>query len=96
MKHNYAFTATVLRQLINESSSDIIRLKSDNCAMRYKYKYVFKMFHSLAVKMQKKIVSFYGTSSHEKGLVDAMSSFRVKAPIHSRSCFDERFQLPKC
>ena len=31
--------------------------------------------------MQKKIVSFYGTSSHEKGLVDAMSSFRVKALI---------------
>ena len=33
MKHNYAFTATVFRQLINESSSDIICLKSDNCAM---------------------------------------------------------------
>ena len=33
MKHDYAFTATVLRQLINESSSDIICLKSDNCAM---------------------------------------------------------------
>ena len=81
MKHNYAFTATVLRQLINESSSDIIRLKSDNCAMRYKYKYVFKMFHSLAVKMQKKIVSFYGTSGHGQGLVDAMSCFGVKAPI---------------
>ena len=32
MKHNYAFTATVFRQLINESSSDIICLKSDNCA----------------------------------------------------------------
>ena len=81
MKHNYAFTATVLRQLINESSSDIIRLKSDNCAIQYKYKSVFKVFHSLAVKMQKKIVSFYGASSHKKGLVDAMSSYRVKPPI---------------
>ena len=25
---------------------------------------------------------FYGTSGHGKGLVDAMSSFGVKAPIH--------------
>ena len=81
MKHNYAFIATVLRQLINESSSDNIRLKSDNCATQYKSKYVFKAFHSLAVKMQKKIVSFYGTSGNGKGLVDVMSSFGVKVPI---------------
>ena len=81
MKHNYAFTATVLRQLIHESSSVIIRLKSDNCATQHKSKYVFKAFHSLAVKMQKKVGSFYGTAGHEKGLVDAMSSFGVKAPI---------------
>ena len=31
--------------------------------------------------MQKKIVSFYGTSGHGQGLVDAMSCFGVKAPI---------------
>ena len=49
--NNYAFTATVLRQLINKSSSDIICLKSDNCATQHKPKYVFKVFHSLAVKM---------------------------------------------
>ena len=90
MKHNYAYTATVFRQLINESSSDIICLKSDNCATQYKSKYVFKAFHSLAVKMQKKIVSFYGTSGHGKGLVDAMSSFGVKAPIR-RAVLTEDF-----
>ena len=90
MKHNYACTATVFRQLINESSSDIICLKSDNCATQYKSKYVFKAFHSLAVKMQKKIVSFYGTSGHGKGLVDAMSSFGVKAPIR-RAVLTEDF-----
>ena len=33
------------------------------------------------MKIQKKIVSFYGTSGHGKGLVDAMWSFGVKAPI---------------
>ena len=94
MKHNYAFTTTVLRQLIRESSCDIIRLKSDNCATQYKSKYVFKVFHILAVKMQKKIVSIYGTSGHGKRLVNAMSGFGVKAPIR-RAVLTEDFSYRK-
>ena len=39
--------------------------------------------------MQKKIVSFYGTSGHGKGLVDVMSSFRVKAPIHRAALMED-------
>ena len=39
--------------------------------------------------MQKKIVSCYGTSGHGKGLVDVMSSFRVKAPIHRAALMED-------
>ena len=40
--------------------------------------------------MQKKIVSIYRTSGHGQGLVDAMSCFRVKAPIR-RAVLTEDF-----
>ena len=79
MTDNHAFTSTVLKYLIDHSSTNIIRIKSDNCATQYKLKYVFKAWHTLAAKTNKCIVTFYGTSGHGKGLVDAMSSF--KAPI---------------
>ena len=80
MTHNYAFTLTVLKYLIDHSSTNI-GIKSDDCATQYKSKYVFKAWHTLAAKTNKCIVTFYGTSGHGKGLVDAMSSFGVKAPI---------------
>ena len=35
----------------------------------------------MAAKTNKRIVTFYGTSGHGKGLVDVISSFGVKAPI---------------
>ena len=53
-------------------------------------KYVFKAWHTLAAKTNKCIVTFYGTSGHGKDLVDAMSSFGVKAPI-CRAVFTEDF-----
>ena len=83
MTDNYAFTLTVLKYLIDHSSTIIIRIKSDNCATQYKSKYVFKAWHTLAAKTNKHIVTFYGTSGHGKGLVNAMSSFGVKAPIRT-------------
>ena len=49
-----------------------------------------KHFLSLAAKMNKRMITFYGTSGHGKGLVDAMSSFGVKAPIR-RAVLTEDF-----
>ena len=40
-RHNYAFASTVLKYLIDHSSTNIIRMKSDNCATQYKSKYDF-------------------------------------------------------
>ena len=90
MTKNYAFTSTVLKYLIDHCSTNVIRIKSNNCGTRYKSKYVFKVWRFLAAKTNKHIVTFYGTSGHGKGLVDAISSFGVKAPIH-RTVLTEDF-----
>ena len=39
-----------------------------------------KAWHTLEAKTNKRIVTFYGTSGHGKGLVDAMSSLELKRP----------------
>ena len=70
MTHNYAFTSTVLKYLIAQI------IVQHNISQ-----IVFKVWHTLAAKMSKCIVTFYGTSGHGKGLVDAMCSFGVKVPI---------------
>ena len=81
MRHDHVFTTTVLRHLIDQSESNIIRIKSDNCSTQYKSKYVFKAWQTVASETGKTLITFYGASGHGKGLVDAMSSFGVKAPI---------------
>ena len=72
---------TVLKYLVDHSSTNIIRIKSENCATQYKSKYVLEAWHTLAVKTNELIVTFYETSGHGKGLVDVTSSFGVKVPI---------------
>ena len=81
MCHDHVFTTTVLRHLIDQSESNIIRFRFDNCSTQYKSKYVFKAWQTVASETGKTLITFYGTSGHGKGLVDAMSSFGVKAPI---------------
>ena len=61
MTQNYAFTSTVLKYLIDHCSTNVIRIKSNNCGTRYKSKYVIKVWHTLAAKTNKHIVTFYGT-----------------------------------
>ena len=89
MTHNYAFTSTVLKYLVDHTSTNI-RIKSENCATQYKSKYVLEARHTLAVKTNELIVTFYETSGHGKGLVDVTSSFGVKAPI-CRAVLSEDF-----
>ena len=83
MKHDHIFTTTVLKQLTEESSSDITCIKSDNCSTQYKSKYIFKSYINLVAEIGKPIIAFYGTSGHGKGLVDAMSSSGVKGPLRT-------------
>ena len=83
MKHNHIFPTTVLKQLTEESSSDIIRIKSGNCSTQYKSNYIIKSYINLAAEIGKPIFAFYGTYGHGKGLVDAMSSFGVKSLLRT-------------
>ena len=82
-RHDYAFTATVVEHIISieEENHDILRFKSDNCSTQYKSKYVFNFWSSLAKKLNKTIIVYYGVSGYGKGLVDAMSGFGVKGAI---------------
>ena len=82
MQHNHAFTAAVVEHILSlEVLPDIIRFKSDNCSTQYKSKYVFSFWSSLAKKLSRNVIVYYGVSGHGKGLVDAMSAFGVKNPI---------------
>ena len=82
-RHDYAFTAAVVEHIISieEENHAILKLKSDNCLTQYKSKYVFNFWSSLAKKLNKTIIVYYGVSGHGKGLVDAMSGFGVKGAI---------------
>ena len=73
---------------------DIIRFKSDNCSTQYKSKYVFSFWSSLAKKLSRNVIVYYGVSGHGKGLVDAMSAFGVKNPIW-RAVWVEDFSYKK-
>ena len=66
MKHDHIFTTTVSKQLIEESSSDIICIKSDNSSTQYKSKYIFKSYISLAAEISKPVIAFYGTWSWQR------------------------------
>ena len=82
-KWHSAFTAAVVEHIISieEENCEILRFKSDNCSTQCKSKYVFNFWSSLAEKLYKTTIVYYGVSGHGKGLVDAMSGFGVKGPI---------------
>ena len=82
-RHDYAFTAAVVEHIISieEENHAILKLKSDNCLTQYKSKYVFNFWSSLAKKLNKTIIKYYGVAGHGKGLVDAVSGVGVKGPI---------------
>ena len=81
-KHNHAFTSAVIDHILSdELDENMIRVKSDNCSTQYKCKWVFGFYHNLEIEKQVKILVCYGVSGHGKGLVDAMSSFSVNAPL---------------
>ena len=59
--------------------NETIILKSDNAPMQYKSKWAFHMYQQLADEYNVRIIRLYGAAGHGKGLIDAMSSFGVKA-----------------
>ena len=81
-KHDYAYTSAVVDHILSiDCVPEIIRFKSDNCVTQYKSKNVFNYWQSLSISQNRKVILYYGVAGHGKGLVDAMSSFGVKAPL---------------
>ena len=82
MKHNYKFTSTVIDKLLEDhNNNDTIPFKSDNCFTQYKCKWIFHQYQFIAIQNETKVILYYGDSGHDKGLVDAMSSFGLKGPL---------------
>ena len=83
MKHNHDFTSAVVNDIIQKHGLLLIlRFKSDNCSMQYKFIWVFRFWSNLAKKLNTKIIIYYGVWDHGKGLVDAMRAFGVN--LHSQ------------
>ena len=81
--HDSHHTFAVVEHILYRSYKDskIFRFKSDNCPTQYKCCNVFSKWRRLSTAYQKVIIVYYGISGHGKGLVDAMSSFGVKATL---------------
>ena len=91
MKHIYVFTSAVVDHILEKNSTPrLIQFKSDNCATQDKSKYVFWYWSNLAAQHGKKVLLYYGVAGHGRGLVDAMSSFGVKAP-HRKAVITNEF-----
>ena len=86
--HDSQFSYAVDELMTNNDQCLIFSFKSDNCSQQYKSRFVFANWRAL--KNNKTIILYYGVSGHGKGLVDSMSSFRVKGPLR-KSIITENF-----
>ena len=79
--HDPCFVHQVLEDIFENwgIGNETVVIKSDNAPRQYKNKWVFQIYHSLADKYNVRIIRLYGAAGHGKGLIDAMSSFRVKS-----------------
>ena len=89
-KHDSAIVSLVVNDLIQDNMPDIIRVKSDNCAVQYKCGEAFHRWYSLSEEVQCKVIVYFGAAGHGKGLVDSMSAFGVKNPLR-RAVYAEDF-----
>ena len=80
--HDVCFTGTVAEDIFEHHfEGDIFRVKSDNCKVQFKCKWVFAFWKRFSAKHGIPVILYYGVEGHGKGLVDAMGSFGVKQPI---------------
>ena len=85
LKHDVSFGYMVLVDIMNKYFADltVVCIKSDNCRVQYKCKWVFAMLRKLAISYNKMIIWYYGVDNHGKGMLDGMSSFGVKQPMRN-------------
>ena len=80
-KHDSTYVHLVLEDIFDDKGfkDTYVIIKSDNASNQYKDLYAFASMHQLADKYNCTIIRIYGAAGHGKGLIDAMSSFGVKA-----------------
>ena len=79
--HDPSYVTMVLEDIFSDFGirDESVIIKSDNAPTQYKNLYAFKSYQNLANKFNTRIIRIYGAAGHAKGLIDAMSSFGVKA-----------------
>ena len=92
--HDSFFVHKVLIDIIERwsISNETVIIKSDNAPTQYKNKYAFRSMQNLADTYNITIIRLYGAAGHDKGLIDAMSSFGVKSILRrDRIAFNKWF-----
>ena len=90
--HDSQFSYLIVHHLMrNNEQCLIFCFKSGNCSQQYKSCFVFANRTALAKKYNKTTILYYGVSGHGKGLVDFMSSFRVKGPCQKSIITEKKF-----
>ena len=81
--HEPVFVNEVLEDIFKywNIKDESIIIKSDNAPTQYKNKFVFQSMINLSNKYNFRIIRIYGAAGHGKGLIDAVSSFGVKATL---------------
>ena len=57
---------------------ETVMIKSDNAPTQYKNKLAFGLMQHLADKYNFTLIRVHGSAGHDKGVIDAISSFGVK------------------
>ena len=79
--HDPVFVNEVLEDIFKRWNikDETITIKSNSASTQYKNKFAFQSMMNLSNKYNVRIIRIYGAAGHGKGLIDAMSSFGIKA-----------------
>ena len=93
--HDSVITDVIVNDIIANYpeviESDSLVIRSDNCSMQYKSRYIFANMLKLASKLIISIYWFYGEAGHGHGLIDAMAWFGCKGPLRKGIIQDDNY-----
>ena len=93
--HDSIMTGKIIEDIILKHPELIntgrLILRSDNCSMQYKCKYVFEMLLRLARKYNIRIDWMFGEAGHGRGLIDALAWFGCKGPLRRKILTTDRW-----
>ena len=79
-KHDPIFVDQVIRDIITHYNirNEDLWIQSDNAPTQYKNKHAFRLYQNLADEFGLRVIRPYGAAGHNKGVIDALSSFGAK------------------